>query len=121
MYTQKNFNDDLFKICQSHFVKFKLLQDFANERISQDDFENQISSRKNEDEINEVLNEVNKLQQKIKQNGGRFDEDPISAAKGLRKSGKIQEAFKKIVPYMCNMSKTSGKDNLLTSNNIEVR
>lgn len=100
MYTQKNFNDDLLKICQSHFVKFKLLQDFANERISQDDFENQISSRKNEDEINEVLNEVNKLQQKIKQNGGRFDEDPISAAKGLRKSGKIQEAFKKIVPYI---------------------
>lgn len=100
MYTKKNFNDDLYKICQSQYVKFKLLEDFAYERISQQDFVKQISSQNDGDKIREVLSEVYILQQKVQQNGGRFDEDPISTAKCLRKAGKLQEAFNKIVPYI---------------------
>ncbi len=100
MYTEKNFNDDLFRICQSRYVKFKLLQDFAYKRISQRDFVDQISSRKDRDEINHVLNEVYRLQQKVQQNGGRLDKDPVSAAQGLRRAGKLQEAFDKVVPYI---------------------
>jgi hypothetical protein len=100
MYTEKNFNDDLYKICKSYFIKLKLLQDFAYKRISQQDFVDQISSRKSKEEVNQVLKEIFDLQQKIQQNGGKVDEDPISAAKALRRAGKLQEAYNKIVPYI---------------------
>lgn len=100
MYTEKNFNDDLYLICMNQYVKFDLLKAFAYKRITELEFVNKISSKKDEDEINKVLKEVYNLQQKVQQNGGRFDEDPISAARDLRKNGKLQEAINKIVPYI---------------------
>lgn len=100
MYTEKNFKDDLYLICKKQYVKLDLLKAFAYKRISELEFVNEISSRKDRDEINQVLKEVYILQQKVQQNGGRFDEDPISAARALRKEGKLQEALNKIEPYI---------------------
>ena len=112
MYTQRNFNDDLYQICQSHYVKLKLLQDFASNRISKQYFVEQISARKDRDQINEVLNEVYRIQQKLLQNAGRFDEDLVETANRLRKSGKLQEAYSKIVPYL-QQNKNDEKANLI--------
>lgn len=111
MYTEKNFNDDLFRICRSQYVKFKLLQDFAYKRISQQDFVNQISLRKNRDEINQVLKEVYRLKQKVQQDEGRLHKDIVSAAQSLRRAGKLQEAFDKVAPYI-QQNKNDKKANL---------
>lgn len=100
MYTEKNFNEDLYLICTKQYVKFDLLKAFAYKRISEMEFVNKISSKKDEDEINQVLKEVYNLQQKVQQNGGRFDEDPILAAYDLRKAGKPKEALNIIVSYI---------------------
>jgi len=109
MYTERNFNDDLFNISKSHFIKLKLLQDFANKKISQQDFADQISIRKSKEEVNQVLKEVSDLQQK--KSDGKFDEDVVLAARNLRKAGKFQEAFNKISPYI-QQCKTDESANL---------
>ena len=109
MYTERNFNDDLFNISKSHFIKLKLLQDFANKKISQQDFADQISIRKSKEEVNQVLKEVSDLQQK--KSDGKFDEDVVLAARNLRKAGEFQEAFNKISPYI-QQCKTDESANL---------
>jgi hypothetical protein len=101
MYTEKNFNDDLFQLTQPpYYVKFKLLKDYTYGQISQQEFAHQLAEKKDKDEINQVLNSVNKLLQMVQQNGGKFDEDPNAIARKLRKEGKLQDAFNKIVPYI---------------------
>lgn len=100
MYTEKNFIEDLLKISYSRYVKLDLLKAFAFNRISEQDFVKELSFKKDSDEINQVLNEVYSLHQKKQHNGGIFDEDPISAARALRKEGKLQEALNKIEPYI---------------------
>lgn len=102
MYTQKNFNDDLFKICQSKYVKFRLLQDFAYGKITKRDFAKQLLLQKDIEEIKLILKEIYTIQEKIKQNGGKLDEDPIKASIKLKKEGKLDEAFNIIFPYIQN-------------------
>lgn len=61
MYTTKNHNDDLYHICTKYFVKFKLLQDFANQRIDESLFVQQLKLNKEDsEEITEILTELRK-------------------------------------------------------------
>lgn len=100
MYTTKNYNDDLYQICTKYFVKFKLLQDFVYQRIDENRFVQQLKLKKDDSEITEILTELRKLSEKIYQNGGKLDPDPIELAKQLRRTGKLQEAFDAILPYL---------------------
>ncbi|MYL45594.1 hypothetical protein GLV94_08035 [Virgibacillus halodenitrificans] len=101
MYTTKNYNDDLYRICTTYYVRFKLLQDYASHRINQSVFVQQLKLNNKEDsEITEILTEFSKLFEKIRNNGGKLDPDPIEEAQKLREIGKRQEAFKAILPYL---------------------
>ncbi|MGG4489725.1 DUF7017 domain-containing protein [Metabacillus idriensis] len=101
MYTTKNYNDDLYRICTTYYVRFKLLQDYAYHRINQNVFVQQLRlNNKMDSEITEILTELSKLSEKIRSNGGKLDRDPIDEAKKLRKAGKQKEAFKAILPYL---------------------
>ncbi|WML29226.1 hypothetical protein RCG24_14670 [Neobacillus sp. OS1-32] len=101
MYTIKNYNDDLYRICTTYYVKFKLLQDYSYHRINQSGFVQQLKLNNKEDsEITKILTELNKLSEKIRSNGGKLDPDPIEEAKQLRKNGKLQEAYNAILPYL---------------------
>ncbi|MDF9843790.1 MULTISPECIES: hypothetical protein [unclassified Paenibacillus] len=100
MYTTKNHNDDLYQICTKYFVKFKLLQDFANQRIDESLFVQQLKLNKEDSEITEILMELRKITEKVQRNGGKLDQDPIDEAKKLRKMEKLQEAFQVILPYL---------------------
>lgn len=100
MYTTKNYNDDLYRICTKYYVKFKLLQDFGYNRIDKNYFVQQLKLKKEDSEITEILTEFRKLSEKIRRNGGKLDRDPIDEAKRLRKMGKLQEAFDAILPYL---------------------
>ncbi|WP_127537482.1 DUF7017 domain-containing protein [Paenibacillus illinoisensis] len=100
MYTTKNYNDDLYRICTKHYVKYKWLQDFAYNRIDQNLFVQQLKLNKEDSEITEILTELKKLSEKIYRNDGKLDQDPIDKAKQLRKDGKQQEAFNAILPYL---------------------
>lgn len=100
MYTTRNLNNDLYKICTKYYVKFKLLQDYANKRINPKYFVEQLKHSKEESEINEILGEVEKIFEKIRLNGGKIDPDPIDLAKQLRKNRRLQEAFNTILPYL---------------------
>ncbi|PGZ07498.1 hypothetical protein COE30_17060 [Bacillus cereus] len=100
MYTTKNYNDDLYRICTKYYVKFSLLQDFAYNRIDQNYFVQQLKLTKEDSEISEILTELGKLFEKVRRNGGKLDRDPIAEAKKLRKIGKQQEAFNVILPYL---------------------
>ncbi len=100
MYTTKNYNDDLYRICTKYYVKFSLLQDFGYNRINQNYFVQQLKLTKEDSELNEILTELKKLFEKVRRNGGKLDRDPIAEAKRLRKIGKQQEAFNVILPYL---------------------
>ncbi|MFP7494590.1 hypothetical protein SFC66_12435 [Terribacillus saccharophilus] len=102
MYTQKNYKKDLVWISTTYFVKYKLLQDFVNNRIDHDAFveELEIEYLKEDAEITEIIGELRKLSEKIKQNGGKLDLDPVDEAKKQKKNGKQQEAFDTILPYL---------------------
>lgn len=97
MVNEKHIHDDLVAMSYVYDVEFRLLQDYANQKISQEDFL-QYVRHKNSDEISQMLGELAILQQKIQQ--GISGEDPISAAQTLRKDGKQNEAYEKIVPYL---------------------
>ena len=100
MYTEKNLKDDLYYISSTYYVKYRLLEDYVFNRINWTTVKTQLSERKNNTEINEVLLQVNHILQKIQQNGGKLDTDPLIEINQLRKSGELQKAYDLILPYV---------------------
>ncbi|MEK4715723.1 DUF7017 domain-containing protein [Sporosarcina sp. FSL K6-5500] len=102
MYTEKELRSDLFEICQTYFVKYKLLENYVWNRIDLKTFTEELEDQKDELEIEDIINQVNEILQKIQQNGGRFAPDPTREASKLRKEGKLSEAYNLIGPYLQN-------------------
>ncbi|MBP3041031.1 hypothetical protein J9303_16315 [Bacillaceae bacterium Marseille-Q3522] len=100
MYTEKNLKDDLYNICSTYYVKFKLLADYAYHRMDLDTFSEELSEQKSEEEIDDILQELHEVFHKIQQNGGKLDPDPLTEATRLRKAGKLREAYDCILPYI---------------------
>lgn len=102
MYTTKNFNDDLYQICTTHFVKFQLLKNFMNNGISRKEFIDELEDEmaKSQTDIAEILSKLDNIRFKIQQNGGRLVQDPITRVTQLRKENKLQEAFNIILPIV---------------------
>lgn len=100
MYTTRNLNKDLYHICSNYYVKYNLLQDFINRRIDQRNFVEQLKTRKDNYEIQQILAELQRILEKIRLNGGKLDPDPIDIASKLRKAGRNLEAFNTIAPYL---------------------
>ncbi|MDI7744039.1 hypothetical protein QMK38_18680 [Lysinibacillus fusiformis] len=102
MYNTKQFKDDLYEICTTHYIKFKLLQDFSLKRIAHNDFLEELENEyaKSQTEIAEILSKLEKINFKIQQNGGQLSKDPIAQVNQLRKEKKLQEAFNLILPIL---------------------
>lgn len=102
MYTTKNFNDDLYQICTTHYVKFQLLKKYMNNGISRRDFIYELGDEmsKSQFEIADILSKLDNIQLKIQQNGGKLVQDPITKVTRLRKENKLQEAFNIIMPIV---------------------
>lgn len=112
MYTTRNLNKDLYHICSNYYVKYSLLQDFINRRIDQINFVEQLKTKKDNYEIQQILAELQKISEKIRLNDERLDPDPIDIASKLRKAGRNQEAFNTIVPYL--QANIDDKDAIIT-------
>lgn len=63
MYTEKNLKDDLYYISSTYYVKYRLLEDYVFNRKNWNTVKTQLSERKNNTEINEVLLQVNHILQ----------------------------------------------------------
>lgn len=112
MYTTRNLNHDLYQICTSHYVRFRLLQDYIYKRVHYKDFVEQLKETKDVQEINRILMELQKIIEKIRLNGGKVDPDPVDVARKLRREQRLQEAFNTIFPYF--QKHKDDKDALIT-------
>ncbi|WP_214860739.1 hypothetical protein [Exiguobacterium sp. s161] len=112
MYTTKDYKDDLYQITKTRFVKYKLLLDFTERRVSQNDFIAQLKLKKEDSEIKQIFDDLRAISEKIRLNGGNLDPDPVEEAKHLRKANKPKEAFIKILPTL--MNNPNDDDTLIT-------
>lgn len=102
MYSKKDYKDDLYQICKKHFVKYKLLIDFTERRVSQNDFIEQLKLKKEDKEIEQLFDDLRAIFEKIRLNGDKLDPDPVEESKHLRKANKSKDAFIKILPALKN-------------------
>ena len=102
MYTTKDYKDDLYQITKTRFVKYKLLLDFMERRVSQNDFIAQLKLKKEDSEIKQIFDDLRAISEKVRLNGGNLDPDPVEEAKHLRKANKLKEAYIKILPALRN-------------------
>ncbi len=109
MYTETNLYDDLVEISKSYFIKYALLKDVTFNKLSKEEFTYVID--RSDVEIDEIIEAIEKVQQKVKENGGKLDEDPVQEAMRLRKEGKIVEAYNKIMPSV-KLNKNDEKTNI---------
>ncbi len=106
MYTETNLYEDLLEISKSYFVKYSLLKDVVFDKLDKEQFTYIID--KSDEETDEIIEAIEKVQHKIKENGGKLDEDPVQEAMRLRKDGKFDEAYRKIIPSI-KANKNDGK------------
>lgn len=100
MYTVRNLKNDLYTICTTHYVKYRLLELWVEQKITEETFIHTLRESKTEHEILEILQALHHIQQKIAQNGGTVDIDPVTQASQLRKSNKLKQAFLTIDHYL---------------------
>ncbi len=100
MYSKKDYKDDLYQICKKHFVKYKLLIDYTERRVSQNYFIEQLKLKKQDNEIEQLFDDLKAIFEKIRLNGGKLDPDLVEEAKHLRKANKSKEAYKTILPAL---------------------
>ncbi|WP_172200661.1 DUF7017 domain-containing protein [Saccharibacillus qingshengii] len=93
MYTEKEFQKDLYQICTTRYVKYKMLADYVHNCIDRESFVEELSERKRYDEIDEILARLDEIRNRIRHNGGKLDPDLLEEAKRLRKAGKLKEAY----------------------------
>lgn len=99
MYTDKMLRNELFNISKNKYVKYQLLNDYITNRISQQEFINHLTQRKDKQAINELLIETNRVKQKIASNGG-IAPDPITLAKKYNSSRDYVSSYKILRNYL---------------------
>lgn len=112
MYTTKDYKDDLYQITKTRFVKYKLLLDFSEQRVSQNDFIAQLKLKKEDSEIEQIFDDLRAIFEKIRLNGGKLDADPVEVARKLRKANNINEAYTTILPAL--KIRPNDEDTLIT-------
>lgn len=101
MFTTKDLHDDLYTISTTHFIRLQLLKDFFAKKIDEPTFVDTLEENgKDSDAIQQVLHKIEVIRQKVQQAGGRIEQDPLTKANALRKSGQLQKAFTIVTNYL---------------------
>lgn len=100
MYTDKNYHDDVKNIAVTYYVKAALIKDMLEGRTNYDTFLETLKEKKTAVEIQNILEAMLNIQQKIQQNGNKLDKDPSLLADKLKKEGKLKEAYLTISPAL---------------------
>lgn len=103
MYTYKDFNNDIYQLCQRYFIKFQLLKEMILETTSQMEtmkflYENVPYFDQEKEKA--LLQDIADIRQKLAQNGGTLSQDPLQEIRSLRKSGDRIQAYTKCKDYL---------------------
>lgn len=72
MYTDKNYHDDVKNIAVTYYVKAALIKDMLEGRTNYDTFLETLKEKKTAVEIQNILEAMLSIQQKIQQNGNKL-------------------------------------------------